>query len=47
MHEMEEMKRAQELRVDEVCEKRRHKSRDNSTVHFPIVADATTNEFYG
>ena len=47
MHEMEDMKRAEELRVDDVSvQNLKRKSRDNSTAHFPITANARTNEFY-
>ena len=47
MHEMGEIKRARELRVDEVSlQKVKRKSRDNSAAHFPIAANARTNEFY-
>ena len=47
MHEMGDMKRAKELRVDEVSvQKLKRKSRDNSTAHFTITANARTNEFY-
>ena len=46
MHEMGEMKRAQELRTDEVSVQKLRKSRDDSTAHFPIAANARTDEFY-
>ena len=47
MHEMGEIKRAQEQRVDEVSvQKVKGKSRDNSAAHFPIAANARTDEFY-
>ena len=47
MHEMGEMKRAQELRVDEVSVlKVKRQSRDNSATHFPIAANGRTDEFY-
>ena len=43
MLKMGEMKRAQELRVDEVSvQKIERKSRDNSAAHFPIAASART-----
>ena len=45
VHEMGEMKRAQEQRVDEFSVQKR-KSRDNSAAHFPIAANAGTDEFY-
>ena len=41
------MKRAQELRVDEVSvQKFQRKSRDDSASHFQIAANARTDEFY-
>ena len=43
MHEMGEIKRAQEFRVDEVSAKIKRKSRDNSTAHFPHTANAGTD----
>ena len=46
VHEMGEMKRAQELRVDEVsAQKLRKKSRDNTEAHFPVAGDARADEF--
>ena len=45
MHEMEEIKRAQELGADEVSVQKR-KSRDDSKAHFPIAANVRTYEFY-
>ena len=46
MHEMGEMKRAQELRVDEVCAKIDRKSWDNTKAHFPVAANARADEFH-
>ena len=47
MHEVGEIKRAQEQRVDEVLSaKVKRKSRDNSAADFPIAANARTDEFY-
>ena len=47
MHEMGEMKRAQELRVDEFSVKKiERKSRDNSIAHFAIAGNARVDEFY-
>ena len=46
MHEMGEMKRAQELRVDEVSvQKIQRKPLDNTEAHFP-AEDARADEFY-
>ena len=47
MHEMGKMKRAQVQQVDEfLMQKNKRKSRDYSTAHFPIAANARTDEFY-
>ena len=46
MHEMEEIKRAQERRIDEVSAQKGENSRDNSAGHFSIAANARTDEFY-
>ena len=47
MHEMGEMKRAQELQVDEVSvPKVKRKPRDNTEARFPVAGDARTDEFY-
>ena len=47
MREMGEIKRARELRVDEVAvQKVKRTSRDNSAAHFPIAVNARTDEFY-
>ena len=47
MHEMGEMKRAQQQRIDEVSvQKIKRRSRDNSAAHFPIAANARADEFY-
>ena len=46
-HEMGKMKRAQVQQVDEFSiQKLKRKSRDCSTAHFPIAANARTDEFY-
>ena len=45
MHEMGEIKRAQEQRIDVSVKKSREKSRDKSAAHFPIAANARTGEF--
>ena len=47
MHEMGEMKRVQELRVDEVSvQKMKRKSWDNTNAHFSVAGNAWTDEFY-
>ena len=47
MYEMGEMKRAQELRVDEVLvQKLTRKPWDNTEAHFPVAGDARADEFY-
>ena len=47
MHEMREIKRAQEQRMsDDVSVQKLRESRDNSAAHFPILANAGTDEFY-
>ena len=47
MHVMGEIKRAQELRVDEVSVPIvKRKSRDNTKAHFPVAGNARTDEFY-
>ena len=47
MHEMGDMKRAQELRVDDFSvQQLREKSWDNTTALFTIAGDARTDEFY-
>ena len=47
IHELGEMKRAQELRVDEFSvQKIESKSRHNTETHFTIAVYARTNEFY-
>ena len=43
MHEMGEMKRTQELRVDEVS---LQKLRHNTKTHFSVAGNARTDEFY-
>ena len=44
---MGEIKRAQEQRIDEgLSAEIKRKSRDNSAAHFPIAANARTDEFY-
>ena len=45
MHEMGEMKRAQELRVDEVCAKNKRKSWDNTKAHLSVAGNARADEF--
>ena len=45
MHEMWEMKRAQELWTDKVFAKNRRKSRNNSTFHFPSAANKCKNKW--
>ena len=47
MQEMGEMKRAQELRVDEVSVRKfKRKSLHDTETHFPVAGDARTDEFY-
>ena len=46
MHEMGEIKRAQELRIDEASVQKLRKSRDNSAAHFSVAANARTDEFH-
>ena len=47
MHEMGEVKRAQELRVDEISVlKLKRKPRDNTKAHFSVAGNARTDEFY-
>ena len=50
MHEMGEVKRAQELRVDEISvqklKKKKRKPRDNTKAHFSVAGNARTDEFY-
>ena len=47
MHELGAIKRAQEQRIDEVSvQKLRKNQGDNSAAHFPIAANARTDEFY-
>ena len=45
-HEMRKMKRAQVQQVDEFSMQKNRKSRDYSTAHFPIAANARTDDFY-
>ena len=46
-HEMGKMKRAQVQLVDELLDaKIQRKSRDYSTVHIPVAANARTDEFF-
>ena len=45
MHEMGEMKRVQELRVDDVCAKIKRKSWVNTKAHFSVAGNAGTDEF--
>ena len=47
MHERGEIKRAQQLRVDEVwVQKIKRKSWDNTKAHFSVAGDARTDEFF-
>ena len=47
MHEIGKMKRAQELRNEEVSvQKMKRKSWDNSTAHFPFAVNARIDEFH-
>ena len=45
MHEMGEIKRAQEQRIDDVSVQNLRESRDDPAAHFPIGANARTDEF--
>ena len=46
MHEMEEMKRAQELPVDEVSVQKLRESHETTEAHFSVAGNARTDEFY-
>ena len=47
MHEMREIKRAQEQRIDEVSvQKLKRKSRDDSAAHITSAGNARTDEFH-
>ena len=46
MHEMGEMKRAQEQRIDEVSVQKLRENHETSEAHFSVAGNARTDEFY-